>query len=126
QTYVAPVNNGGGQTMRLVASQPQPDASPQMQPVPVVEAEPAIKLDSLSDIAKLADSHRDVALKVMIRRFLRPVSIEPGRLEVGLTTDAPRDLLPNLSNRLKEWTGRPWMVTVSREAGGATLSEIED
>ena len=132
QTFAAPVN-GGGQTMRLVASQPQPQ--PQIQPqavaalqpeqAPAPETEPAVKINSLSDLAKLAESNRDIALKVMIKRFLRPVSIEPGRLEVSLTPDAPRDLVPNLSNRLKEWTGRPWMVTVSREAGGATLAEIE-
>ena len=31
-----------------------------------------------------------------------------------------------MSNRLKEWTGRPWLVTVSREAGGRTLAEMEN
>src|SRR5690606_2407170 len=126
QSYAPPVTGGGGQTVRPVASQPQAEMQAQPAPAPAVEAGPAVRLNSLSDLAKLADWHGDVARKGLLRRCLRPVSIEPGRLEVSLTPDAPRDFVPNLSNRLKEWTGRPWMVTVSREEGGATLAEIDD
>jgi len=51
--------------------------------------------------------------------------IENNHLEVSLTGDAPRTLLNDLSNRLQDWTGRRWVVSLSREEGGATLGEME-
>ncbi|MEO3997635.1 DNA polymerase III subunit gamma/tau [Mesorhizobium sp. CAU 1732] len=128
QPRMAPQPSGGGQTMRLVASQPAEDRSPQFEapPAPVEEQVAGPTIRTLADIAALADQHREMALKIQIKRCVRPVRIESGRLEVALTADAPRTLLNDISNRLKDWTGRPWMVTVSKEEGGPTLSEIEE
>jgi DNA polymerase III subunit gamma/tau len=53
------------------------------------------------------------------------VRFDPGRIEVSLTEHAPRLLVNDLTTRLHAWTGRRWIVTVSREKGGETLSEIE-
>ncbi|MDN2568549.1 DNA polymerase III subunit gamma/tau, partial [Aquibium sp. A9E412] len=108
-------------TMRLVRA--EPEAQPAVAAEP--ELPPAPALRSLADIAALADANRDLAFKVQLKRYVRPVSIEPGRLEVGLTEDAPKTLLGDLTSRLKDWTGRRWIVSVSREGGGPTLSETE-
>ena len=79
----------------------------------------------MSDIAALADANRDMAFKVLLKRCVRPVRIEPGRLEVALTADAPKTLLNDLSIKLKSWTGRNWLVSLSREEGGRTLAQEE-
>ena len=118
---------GGGQTMRLVASRPSEETHPALEAPPAeAPSPPAPAIASLADIVALAEANRDIQLKVQVRRYVRPVRIEPGRLEVALTEDAPRALLNDLAVRLKDWTGRTWMVTVSREAGGQTLAEIDD
>ena len=36
-----------------------------------------------------------------------------------------RRLLDDLTTRLKAWTGRHWIVSLSREEGGQTLAEAE-
>ena len=115
---------GGGQTMRLVEPAPQagPVAPPQPQPV---EEAPSVPVRSLEDIAALADAHRDIAFKVGLKTYVRLVAIEPGRIEVSLTEDAPKVLLNDMTTRLKAWTGRNWFVSVSRERGGPTLAEVE-
>lgn len=124
QTRLAP-NGGGGQTMRLVEVEPRPLAeAPTPRPEPVPEP-PAVPIKSLADIASLADQNRDMAFKVLVRRCVRLVRLEPGRLEVNLTADAPRTLLGDLSARLKAWTGRNWMVSLSREEGEPTLAEVD-
>jgi DNA polymerase-3 subunit gamma/tau len=111
--------------MRLVASQPEREQAVlyEAPPAPVEETGPAIR--SIADIAALADRHRDMALKVLLKRCVRPVRIESGRLEVTLTGEAPKTLLNDLSTRLQEWTGRRWVVSLSREQGGQTLAEME-
>jgi DNA polymerase-3 subunit gamma/tau len=119
-----PSSNGGGQTMRLVAS--EPEAAPAaFAPSPVVEETPSVPIKSLADVANLCDANRDMALKVQVKRCVRLVKVEPGRLDVSLTPDAPKTLLNDLTVKLKAWTGRHWMVSLSREEGGQTLSEME-
>src|SRR5690606_35518873 len=100
-----PSGGGGGQTMRLVASQ----AAPQFEPaavvtepaVPEAEPQPTVSVRTIADIVALADSHRDMAMKVMLKQYVRPVRIEDGKLEVALTSDAPKTLLPELNTRMQ-------------------------
>ena len=117
--------SGGGQTMRLVESSPAqvvdpdpPQAAPEPEP-------PAVPVTSLEHLAALADANRDLAFKVQLKRCVRLVRIEPGKLEVSLTEDAPKTLLNDMTTRLKAWTGRNWFVSLSREQGGRTMSEAE-
>jgi DNA polymerase-3 subunit gamma/tau len=90
----------------------------------VAEA-PAIQIRSLGDIAALADTHRDMAFKVLLKRCVRPVKIESGRIDISLTAEAPKTLITDLNANLQKWTGRRWIVSVSREEGGQTLAEQE-
>ncbi|EKF19493.1 DNA polymerase III subunit gamma/tau [Nitratireductor pacificus] len=119
--------SGGGQTMRLVQPAFAEDPAPAPAP-PVAQEQPAdaVPLASLQDIADLADANRDMAFKVLFRRYVRLVQIELGRLAVNLADGAPKTLLGDLTNRLKDWTGRRWIVSVSGEAGSPTLSEEEE
>jgi DNA polymerase-3 subunit gamma/tau len=119
-----PSSNGGARTMRLVQAEPDAEAYVAPPVEPVVEA-PAVPVNALADIASLAEKHRDMAFKVLVKRCVRLVRIEPGRLDVNLTGDAPKTLLGDLTVRLKNWTGRNWLVSLSREEGGATLAEME-
>ncbi len=113
-----------GPVMRLASAQgpvAQAAAQPGMQPAP----EPLAIVNSLEDIAALADANRDMAFKVQFKRHVRLVSLEQGKLEIALGNDAPRTLTGDLVDRLTRWTGRRWMVMVSRETGGKTLAEAE-
>ena len=121
----------GGATVTML--RPVPQAEPVPEPVGRIEpvqaaplpAVPLVPVDSLSDVADLCTKNRDIRLRALLRAFVRPVKIEPGRLEISLADDAPKALVSELQNRLQEWTGARWMVILSREAGGPTLSEAE-
>jgi DNA polymerase-3 subunit gamma/tau len=124
-----PGGSGGAQTMRLVEPSPMMEAPPAAAtfvapPEPVVEA-PSAPVKSLADIVALADAQRDMAFKVLVKRCIRLVRIEPGRIDVSLTDDAPKMLLNDLTTKLRAWTGRNWLVSLSKEQGGQTLAEME-
>lgn len=118
-----PSGPGGAQTMRLVEVTPAPAAFV-APPQPVLET-PQVPLKSLADIIALADAQRDIAFKVLVKSCIRLVRIEPGRIDVGLTADAPKMLLNDLTTKLRAWTGRSWLVSLSKEEGGQTLAEME-
>jgi DNA polymerase III subunit gamma/tau len=98
---------------------------PQAQPVQAAEPEPSVTITSLEDIDALALEKRDSLARLRIRRYLRPVRIEAGRLEVGLADDAPATFPGELMRKLHDWTGRRWIVTVATGPVEApTLEEI--
>lgn len=116
---------GGGNVTML---RPVPQVEPVSQPVGRIEtAQPApvVPVKSVADIADLCTKNRDIRLRALVRAFVRPVSVEPGKLEISLADDAPKTLVAELSSRLQEWTGIRWLVILSREAGGPTLAEAE-
>ncbi|ESY84868.1 DNA polymerase III subunit gamma/tau [Mesorhizobium sp. LNHC220B00] len=118
-----PGGSGGAQPMRLVEATPTPTAF--VAPPQSAPETQAVPLKSLADIVALADAKRDIAFKVLIKSCIRLVRIEPGRIDVSLTDDAPKMLLNDLTTKLRAWTGRNWLVSLSKEEGGQTLAEME-
>ncbi|PRD44177.1 DNA polymerase III subunit gamma/tau [Phyllobacterium phragmitis] len=124
------VSTGNGSTaMRLVQPEQQARSAPEpvVADVPVASpaVPPVIPLTSLADIVSLADKHRDMQFKIMVKNCVRLVAIAPGRLEIALTDGAPKTLPSDIAQKLHAWTGIRWMVSVSRETGGQTIAEAE-
>jgi DNA polymerase-3 subunit gamma/tau len=119
---------GGASPARLVSVRPDPQNvpswAPETQTAPL-PGTPHVPVVSLRDIVALAEHKRDMQFKVMVRQYVRPVSIEPGRLSIGLTDDAPKTLMNDLARNLKAWTGVNWIVTLDRDAAAPTLAEAE-
>lgn len=89
------------------------------------EAATIVPLSSLREMADLLGKNRDLKLKFAVERQIRPVAMEPGKLEISVEPGAPADLAARLSKFLQDTTGLRWMVVVSRETGGQTLHEID-
>ena len=122
----APVvrNSGGsGQAMRQPLPQEGPRSfSPAPTPEGVTQAIAGPK--SYLELIALAAERRDVLLKIALEASLRPIAFAEGRIEVALTEGADPAIIQTLSARLKAWTGRNWMVTVSNRApAGLTMRE---
>jgi DNA polymerase-3 subunit gamma/tau len=108
-----------------------PNTQPDVAPVGRIETKqaeapkPLVPVNSIADIVELAAQKRDAKIKALVRTFVRPVKLEPGRLDVNLTEGAPTTLLGELSVKLREWTGIHWIVSLSREPGEPTMVEAE-
>ncbi|HTK36804.1 MAG TPA: DNA polymerase III subunit gamma/tau [Caulobacteraceae bacterium] len=105
---------GGGSAARAVAPSYAPQAN--LRPVASTTAEAA--LGSFSDVVALIEAKRDVTLKLDVERYIRPLEIKPGQFRFALAEGAPANLPQRLSGRLKEWTGRPWMMDIQGGAEG--------
>jgi DNA polymerase-3 subunit gamma/tau len=118
------VSAGGGAAPAMRLVEPVPDQKAYAAPTPEPSA-PEVPIRSLEDISALAEQNRDRLFKVNLKNHVRLVRVEPGHIQVGLTESAPKTLLGDLTTRLKNWTGRNWLVSVSKDAGGQTLAEAE-
>jgi DNA polymerase-3 subunit gamma/tau len=83
-------------------------------------------IDTFDDLLAAAEKKRDIAFKLALRNNVRLVSFQPGRIELSLTDNAPKALVSDLSARLLEWTGKRWMVAISKDGGDASVREQEE
>ena len=88
---------------------------------PVGETGPT--LNSLQDVAALAESHDEALLAARIRTFVRPVRLQPNLLEIALADGAPDTLAGDIARNLSQWTGQRWMVSLAEGKGGQTIAE---
>ena len=79
-----------------------------------------IKFDHVLELIK---QKRDAKLLIDIESGLRLVSYRPGYIEFTPTDLAPANLAQRLSNRLKEWTGIRWAVSVVQDGEAQTIVE---
>jgi DNA polymerase-3 subunit gamma/tau len=49
------------------------------------------------------------------------VRCEDGQLEIALEANAPKTLVHDLQRKLIAWTGKRWIVVVSKEEGAPTM-----
>jgi DNA polymerase-3 subunit gamma/tau len=82
-----------------------------------------VALHSLAEIAGLAGLKGAAVLKVQIENHMHLVRLEAGQIEFRPRPGAPRTLASDLAQKLKEWTGIRWVVTLAREGGEPTLAE---
>jgi DNA polymerase III subunit gamma/tau len=84
-------------------------------------ATPLPELKSFEDVVALAEAKRDLKLKHALMEQVRLVRFKPGTIELNPLPQAPRELGQNLMRKLKDWTGRVWIVAFSDEQGAVPL-----
>lgn len=106
---------GGPQALR----QPAPQVVPVAEPVPAKLPDPR----SFADVVALFRDNREVLLQTELEMKVHLVHFEPGRIEFHPGPGARQDLANQIGRYLGEWTGRRWVVSVSREPGQPTIAE---
>ncbi|MFG5117897.1 DNA polymerase III subunit gamma/tau [Methylorubrum sp. POS3] len=101
----------------LASANPAPEAA---RPA-AVPAGP--RLGRFEDVVALAEAKRDIALKVAMERDVHLVRFEEGRIEFRLAQGGRPSLPNDLARALDEWTGRRWIVALSKDEGAPTLEQ---
>ncbi|MEJ2373884.1 MAG: DNA polymerase III subunit gamma/tau [Pseudolabrys sp.] len=129
----APQGNGGGGVQASASSAaPRYDAprgaprasaavSPRPAADPIADQAPTRALNTFADVVALAVEQRDINMKLALERDVRLVRCEDGQLEVALEQSAAKGLVHELQRKLTDWTGKRWIVVVSKEQGEPTL-----
>jgi DNA polymerase-3 subunit gamma/tau len=96
-------------------SQAKARAEPRPGPVPTAAVAAAPELRRFEDVIARARSEREIVLANALERWVRPVRFEPGQIEIALTPDADPGLSQRLGQMLQKWTGRRWIIVISRD-----------
>jgi DNA polymerase III subunit gamma/tau len=109
------------------SSRSQAAVSPRAAEDPVAElkesdaAAATVSIGSFADLIALAAEKRDITMKMALERDVRLVRCEDGQLEIAVEASAPKTLVHDLQRKLTAWTGKRWIVVVSKEQGAPTM-----
>jgi len=76
-------------------------------------------------VLELVAEQREILLYSQLMNFVHLVRFEIGRIEFRPADNAPRDLANRLGQKLGEWTGMRWVVSISHAEGEPTPSQRE-
>ena len=115
---VAAPNGTNGSPMALAAS-PTLSGPQAAQSKSVSSTQPSLSFEGLLEVLEDA---REIVLVTELERFVRPVSVEPGRLVIELLPNAPADLQKRAVEALSALTDEDWIV----EAGSGGQESISE
>jgi DNA polymerase III subunit gamma/tau len=84
-------------------------------------AAPTLSIGTFEELIALAVDKRDITVKMALERDVRLVRCEDGQLEIALEPTAPKTFVHDLQRKLTGWTGKRWIVVVSKEQGAPTI-----
>jgi len=81
---------------------------------------------SFADVVEVAGKYREAKLKVDLEESVSLVRFDAGvgSIDIYLLPTAPTALPNDLREKLNKWTGRKWVVVVSKTAGEPTLGDV--
>jgi len=122
-----PSKNMGAQSISHEIFQPKQNNASNLKVAPAADEGIGIfSYTKFEDILELVKQNRDVKLLVDIENGLRLVTYRQGYIEFTPTEFAPANLAQRLSNRLKEWTGSRWAVSVVQNGEAETIFEKKE
>ncbi len=90
---------------------------------PVIRPQPkeTVMFHSLADIVAYAYKQNEMMFAYNVETYVSLVSFEQGKIEFFPMDKAPNNLAGEMVEKLREWTGKQWIVTVVSRQGGQTL-----
>lgn len=104
---------GGIRAAVGASSAPVPESLPKTQP----------KLSSFADVVACAYKQNEMMLAFNLENYASIVRFEFGCIEFYPLEKAPLNLANQLAEKLNEWTGKRWLVSVVNKPGGMTLAQ---
>jgi DNA polymerase-3 subunit gamma/tau len=83
-------------------------------------------IQSFQDLINLTNNQKEIELKFDLERNVRLVKFEQGKIDISFNENLSKDFIKNLSQKLNDWTGKRWIITLSKEEGQTTIYEIKN
>ena len=101
----------------------EPDLEPVL-PIAALQSRPDPR--SFAEVVALAGQKRDVKLRISLEDHVSLVKFDTaaGAIDLFLLPGAPKELANELREKLNAWTGKRWVVVLSKEAGAPAIGAV--
>ena len=74
---------------------------------------------------KLSSKKREIELKYDLERNVNLIKFSEGKIDISLNENLGKNFVRNLSEKLLDWTGKRWVITLTKAIGEKTYSETQ-
>jgi len=82
------------------------------------------KISSFEELILLSSKKKEIQLKYDLEKNVNLVKFSRGKIDISFNENLDKNFVRNLSERLLEWTGLRWVITLTKEKGQKTFSEL--
>ena len=81
------------------------------------------KVENFEKLIYIAGKKREIELKFELEKNVNLVSFSQGKINISFNENLGKNFIRNLTERLLEWTGKRWIISLSKEKGQKTFFE---
>tara|TARA_Y100001936_G_C16056875_1_gene661640 strand:+ start:84 stop:1751 length:1668 start_codon:yes stop_codon:yes gene_type:complete len=82
-----------------------------------------IEIISFQDLIKKANTEKEIELKYDLERNVKLVSFNKGKIDISFNEKLNKNFIKNLSEKLLEWTGDRWIISLSKNNEAKSVYE---
>ena len=82
-------------------------------------------ISSFESLIKVSSEKKEIELKYDLVNNVNLIRFSQGKIDISFNENLSKNFVRSLSEKLLEWTGKRWVITLTKEAGQKTFSEIE-
>ena len=84
------------------------------------------KILSFESLVYLSSKKREMKLKYDLEHNVSLIKFSQGKIDISFNQNLDKDFVRNLSQKLLEWTGLRWVITLSKNKGQKTFLELQN
>ena len=106
-------------------AQTKPDLSFSDEKIPIKDID-LKKVLSFEDLISLSSIKKEIQLKYDLENHVNLIKFSEGKIDISFNEKLDRNFVRNLSTKLLEWTGNRWVITLAKQEGQKTFSELKE
>ena len=80
---------------------------------------------SFENLVLLSSKKREIQLKYDLENNVNLIKFSQGKIDISFNERLDKNFCRNLSEKLLEWTGKRWVITLAKETGQKTFNEMK-
>ena len=80
-------------------------------------------ISSFEGLIELSSKKREIELKYDLERNVNLIRFAEGKIDISFNENLGKNFVKNLSEKLLEWTGSRWVITLTKKVGEKTYVE---
>jgi len=82
-------------------------------------------ISSLEDLIKLSSEKKEVELKYDLEKNVNLIKFSDRKIDIGFNENLEKNFVRNLSEKLLEWTGNRWVITLIKGEGQKNFLKLQ-
>ena len=84
------------------------------------------KVLSIEDLIFLSLKKKEIQLKYDLEHNVNLIKFSEGKIDISYNENLDKNFVRSLSEKLHEWTGKRWLITLEKKKGQKTFAEVQD